>query len=254
MIFRKINKINHPIYSSREEFKERNPDLEVFNNWRNGTEGSWVVSDDGQVCQVLKRGKMLNKAKDKVTNYYVRVALGTFICVDGVRIEGKPRKNLYSFGLLDKSVYDHKVNKKNTTQREFLFAQYVAKGENLIDAFVKAFPTNNRPYAEGQAKILMKAKRIQTMIREEIDKVLSAAEITPLYLLEQMRHVIDKDDSQDRDKIQALKTLMQISGMMDTEKRQESVAVFQGFTKEQLDAIGGGNVKKLASAEREVEV
>ena len=156
--------------------------------------------------------------------------------------------------MTDTSVYEHKVEKKKTTQREFLFAQYVAKGEDVVDAFVKAFPTNNKSYAQGQAKILMKAKRIQNMIREEIDKVLSDADITPLYLLEQMRDIVDKGDSNERDKIQALKTLMQISGMMDTEKKTESVAVFQGFTKEQLDAIGGGNVKELASGEREIEV
>ena len=77
---------------------------------------------------------------------------------------------------------------------------------------------------------------------------------TPLYLLEQMRSIVDNGDSQDRDKIQAIKTLMQISGMMDTDKRTESVAVFQGFTKEQLDAIGSGKVKQLASAEKEVEL
>ena len=226
----------------------------LVNNWREGTEGSWVVSDDGQVCEVLKRGTMLRRAGSKQKNYYIRVPLGTFICGDNIIMEGEPRRNLYSFGLTDTSVYEHKVEKKKTTQREFLFAQYVAKGEDVVDAFVKAFPTNNKSYAEGQAKILMKAKRIQNMIREEIDRVLSDADITPLYLLEQMRDIVDKRDSNDRDKIQALKTLMQISGMMDTEKKTESVAVFQGFTKEQLDAIGGGNVKELASVEREVEV
>ena len=100
----------------------------------------------------------------------------------------------------------------------------------------------------------MKAKRIQKLIREEIDKVLTEAEITPLYLLEQMKHIVDNGESQDKDKIQAIKTLMQISGMMDTDKRTESVAVFQGFTKEQLDAIGSGGVKQIAEANREVEV
>ena len=69
-----------------------------------------------------------------------------------------------------------------------------------------------------------------------------------------MRCIVDSGESQDRDKIQAIKTLMQISGMMDTEKRTESVAVFQGFTKEQLDAIGSGEVKQLAAAEKEVEL
>jgi hypothetical protein len=135
-----------------------------------------------------------------------------------------------------------------------LFAQFVAKGENIVDAFLKAYPTDNRRYAEGQAKILLKAKRIQKLIRDEIDKVLVDADITPLYLLEQMRAIVDNGDSQDRDKIQAIKTLMQISGMMDTDKRTESVAVFQGFTKEQLDAIGSGEVKQLAAAEKEVEL
>jgi hypothetical protein len=68
-----------------------------------------------------------------------------------------------------------------------------------------------------------------------------------------MKEVVDDNGSQDKDKIQALKTLMQISGMMDTEKRTESVTLFQGFTKEQLDAIQGGDSKKLIEASREVE-
>ena len=53
--------------------------------------------------------------------------------------------------------------------------------------------------------ILLKAKRVQKLIRDEIDKVLVDADITPLYLLEQMRSIVDSGDSQDRDKIQAIK-------------------------------------------------
>ena len=254
MITRKIKKVNHPIYENVKECQRYNPSGDVVSNWRKGTEGSWVVSDDGQVCQVLKRGELRASASNKVVRNYIRIPLGTFVCDEKVKIEGEPRKNLYSFGLADKSAYRHKIEKKETTQREFLFAQFVAKGENIVDAFLKAYPTDNRRYAEGQAKILLKAKRIQKLIRDEIDKVLVDADITPLYLLEQMRSIVDSGDSQDRDKIQAIKTLMQISGMMDTEKRTESVAVFQGFTKEQLDAIGSGKVKQLAAAEKEVEL
>ena len=160
MITRKINKINHPIYSSIDEFRKDNPNLLLVNNWREGTEGSWVVSDDGQVCEVLKRGTMLRRAGSKQKNYYIRVPLGTFICGDNIKMEGEPRRNLYSFGLTDTSVYEHKVEKKKTTQREFLFAQYVAKGEDVVDAFVKAFPTNNKSYAEGQAKRIKVSSRL----------------------------------------------------------------------------------------------
>jgi len=254
MITRKINKINHPIYKNIEEFKRYNPNIDAKHNWRDGTEGNWVVSDDGQVCQVLKRGKLKASGSDKVIKNYIRVPLGTFVCTDKTKMKGDPKKNLYSFGLANTSAYKHKIEKKETTQREFLFAQFVAKGTDLVDAFLKAYPTENRKYAESQAKILLKAKRIQRLIREEIDKVLVDADITPLYLLEQMKSIVDGQSSNDRDKIQAIKTLMQITGMMDTEKRTESVAVFQGFTKEQLDAIGSGEVKQIASAEREVDV
>tara|TARA_R110000822_G_scaffold32910_1_gene94273 strand:+ start:1786 stop:2553 length:768 start_codon:yes stop_codon:yes gene_type:complete len=254
MINRVINKISHSIYKDIEEFKRYNPNTDAKYNWRDGTEGNWVVSDDGQVCQVLKRGKLKASRSDKVIKNYIRVPLGTFVCTDKTKMEGDPRKNLYSFGLANTNAYKHKIEKKETTQREFLFAQFVAKGTDLVDAFLKAYPTENRKYAEGQAKILLKAKRIQRLIREEIDKVLVDADITPLYLLEQMKSVVDNQSSNDRDKIQAIKTLMQITGMMDTEKRTESVAVFQGFTKEQLDAIGSGKVKQIASAEREVDI
>ena len=111
MITRKINKIDHPIYSDVEEFQRYNPSIDVVKNWRDGTEGNWVVSDDGQVCQVLKRGKLKASRSDKVIRYYIRVPLGTFVCTDKTRMEGDPRKNLYSFGLADTSAYKHKIEK-----------------------------------------------------------------------------------------------------------------------------------------------
>ena len=41
--------------------------------------------------------------------------------------------------------------------------------------------------------------------------------------------------------------------MRDTEKKSESVTLFQGFSPEQLKAIGNNEVKQIASAERKVE-
>ena len=116
---------------------------------------------------------------------------------------------------------------------------------------MKAFPSKKETYAASQAKLLLKTDRVKNLIREEIDKVLNEAEITPLYLLEEMRDIIDKDGTTDRDKLSALNTLMKISGMMDTEKKTESLTVFQGFTKEQLNAIQGTEVKKLQEATKD---
>jgi hypothetical protein len=68
-----------------------------------------------------------------------------------------------------------------------------------------------------------------------------------------MRDIIDKGGSSDRDKITAITTLMKISGMMDTEKTTESLTLFQGFTKEQLNAIQGSEHKKLAEVKKDSE-
>ena len=92
------------------------------------------------------------------------------------------------------------------------------------------------------------------MIREEIDKVMNEADITPLYILNKMKDIIESIDAKDSDKVSLLKELVTISGMKDTEKRSESVTVFQGFTKDQLAAIGGNDTKKLAEGYREAEV
>ena len=253
MIVRKIKSVEHRIYNDEKEFNQYCPDENLTRNWRDGTEGSWVTADDGQVCQVLKRGELRDSQSKGVCNYYIRTVIGSFICRDNVMIEGDMRKNMYSFASEDLSPYQHKINRKNPTRREFLFAKYVAKGDGIAEAFMKAYPTNNEKYADSQGKILLSTERVKGLIREEVDKVLNEAEITPLYLLEKMKSVVDADGSQDKDKIQAIKTLMQISGMMETEKRTESLTLFQGFTKDQLNAIQGGDSKKLIEASREVK-
>ena len=82
---------------------------------------------------------------------------------------------------------------------------------------------------------------------------MNEAEITPLYILEKMKDIIESDGSRDSDKVSLLKELVNIAGMKDMDKKSESVTVFQGFSPEQLNAIGGNNVKQLAKAERETE-
>ena len=82
---------------------------------------------------------------------------------------------------------------------------------------------------------------------------MNEAEITPLYILEKMKDIIESDGSRDSDKVSLLKELVTIAGMKDMDKKSESVTVFQGFSPEQLNAIGGNNVKQLAKAEREIK-
>tara|TARA_R100001082_G_scaffold66276_1_gene37437 strand:- start:388 stop:1152 length:765 start_codon:yes stop_codon:yes gene_type:complete len=250
---RKIKKIEYPLFKDEKEFKYYMPNKYLTKNWRDGEEGDWVLTDDGQVCMVIKRGSLSHGTSKTIKQDYVRTVIGSFLCKPSVKMGGRMRKNMYSFGSRDITPKERQKERKKPTNSEFLFAKYVAKGDDIVDAFIKAFPTNNRKYAKREAGVLLRTNRVKSLVREEIDKLMNEAEITPLYILEKMKDIIESEGSRDSDKVSLLKELVSIAGMKDTEKKSESVTVFQGFSPEQLNAIGGNNVKKLAKAEREIK-
>jgi hypothetical protein len=241
---RTVNGETKYLFEDVNEFREYHPSVTICSDWRHASVDDWIVSDDGQVCQVLYVGILKNPNRKKETTF-VRTIIGSFVCGPNVTMEGEMRTNMHTFAKDGKSPSVRKKERTKATEKEFLFAKYVAKGDDVVEAYMSAFPSKKKSYAESQAKLLLKTDRVKNLIREEIDKVLNEAEITPLYLLEEMRSIIDKKGSTDRDKLSALNTLMKISGMMDTEKKSESITLFQGFTKEQLNAIQGPEVKKL---------
>tara|TARA_R100000654_G_scaffold31080_1_gene55945 strand:+ start:1177 stop:1935 length:759 start_codon:yes stop_codon:yes gene_type:complete len=244
---RVVKGVNHFLYENENEFREYHKNVSLVTNWRHSNKGDWILTDDGNVCQVLHLGILKKNTKKETT--FIRTIIGSFICSDKVELKGPMRTNMHTFSTKGKSPSVRKKERKHVTEKEFLFSKYVAKGDDVVDAYMKAFPSKKEDYAKSQAKLLLKTDRVKKLIREEIDKYLNEAEITPLYLLEEMRNIIDKSGATDRDKLTALTTLMKLSGMMDTEKQTESVTLFQGFTKEQLNAIQGKEVKKLEEVE-----
>tara|TARA_Y100001937_G_scaffold41808_1_gene59314 strand:+ start:2308 stop:3066 length:759 start_codon:yes stop_codon:yes gene_type:complete len=244
---RVVKGVKHHLYESENEFREYHKSVSLVTDWRHSNKGDWILTDDGNVCQVLHLGILKKNTKKETT--FIRTIIGSFICSDKVKLKGPMRTNMHTFSTKGKSPSVRKKERKHVTEKEFLFSKYVAKGDDVVDAYMKAFPSKKEDYAKSQAKLLLKTDRVKKLIREEIDKYLNEAEITPLYLLEEMRNIIDKSGATDRDKLTAITTLMKLSGMMDTEKQTESVTLFQGFTKEQLNAIQGKEVKKLEEVE-----
>jgi len=250
---RVVKGVTHYLFEDLDEFRTkislRHP---VVKEWRHSNKGDWILTDDGQVCQVLHLG-VLKKSDRKKETTFIRTIMSSYICSPSVVIKGEMKTNMHTFSTAGESPSVRKKNRKKVTDKEFLFGKYVAKGDEVVEAYMKAFPSKNENYAKSQAKLLLKTDRVKKLIREEIDKYLNEAEITPTYLLEEMRNIIDKGGSSDRDKITAITTLMKISGMMETQKTTESVTLFQGFSKEQLDAIQGSQYKKLAEVKKDSE-
>ena len=57
----KVNKIQHTVFDSEDEVPS---DIRYLKDWRGSSISDWVLSDDGCVIQILRKGTML-KPKGK---------------------------------------------------------------------------------------------------------------------------------------------------------------------------------------------
>tara|TARA_R100000458_G_C8226253_1_gene209232 strand:- start:284 stop:1054 length:771 start_codon:yes stop_codon:yes gene_type:complete len=249
MLTKKVKRKDVHLYENIDEFYSKHPDDVYHKDWRNAPEGAYALTDDGQVCRILRRSIM--KTANDIEIDYVRTILGTYRVQSDIPMQGKPPKNIYSFA---KNEYcdKHRQNRENVTNNEFLFARYVVSGMDATDAYMKVFSTKNRKYAQYTASKLLKTKRILKLVSEEIEGLLSEVGASKRYLLESTKGIIDKDDSADNNKLRAIEILMKLAGMFPNEKQTESLTVFQGFTPEQLEQISSKDTKAIAHAERRI--
>ncbi len=228
MYIKTISGVDYHLYKDEEEFRKHHKKAKVKDNWRKANEGEWARSDDGQVFSILRRAVMFSRQYNSDVDY-VRTLLGTAYAHDKSKLEGEPPKDIYTFTRYKTSKY--------ITAREKLFAKMVAMGRDA---------TTNRRYALNRAKILLRQKRIRTLINKEVEQLMDDLGITKTYLLENAKSVVDKPDARDGDKLRALETLMKISGLLSTEKKTDSIALIQeftGFSKDKLKAFESGLIE-----------
>ena len=53
MDIKKIKGVDNFLYDSIDEFKVFNPGEKVIGNWRKGTTGDWVYTDDMYILQII---------------------------------------------------------------------------------------------------------------------------------------------------------------------------------------------------------
>ena len=249
MEYKKIKGTKHYLYDSIEQFHNNHgADVPVRNNWRDGSEGEWVFTDDMHVCKILKSFKVGK-------NDCVRTVCGTF------RLNNKKRKMLGSEGIAE-YIYSFsgkytKTEDRADNSRHFLFAKYVARGDDAIDAFKKAYPdAKSNEYIKQETARLLKKENIQKMVKEEIREILDEEGVTPKYIIRAYKKVCDIGE-RDSDVLRSLDSLSRMSGLFDTQdKRTEELTVWAGFSPEQLEAIKdekglkNGKTQLLGTAKR----
>ena len=239
MYLKTIKGVDYHLFDNEKEFRKEYPKEKINTNWRTAEEGEWTISDDGKILTVLKKITVNKGSENKKEG--IRTLLGTFFTNSKTPMSGEPKKDIYRFGNL---------NRKFTTNKEKYFAKLVAQGVDVTNAYLHSFETNSEEYAHKQSRVLLKQKRIKTLVNKEVEQILDELGISKTYLLEQARDIVDKKDAKDSDKLRALETLMKISGLLSTEKKTESLALiqeFKGFSRDKLKAFETGLLEESAS-------
>ena len=233
-----VNKIKHTVYDDISEVPNH---IQVIEDWRNGEVGCWVLADDGCVLQVLRQGTMLRHNGQRK---YIGTCTGTFIALQKNKMDGDRRPNIYSFGGYD-TPEEVVQNRKQLTSNEELFVQYLSQGLTPEDAYIKAFPTNNRQYARGKSVQLIKTERVKTAVKEELKPILEELNISESYVLNGIKQEADNAEKPDV----RLKALFKLSDILDLEDKTKtnvqaiSGAVFQGFSNEEIDVAKPKEIK-----------
>ena len=227
----KVNRLYHVVYESLDEvpaevkrrIKDERSDASI---------GDWIKTDDGCYMEVLRSGEM-TKAKGKNRKVsYIGTCTGTFL--SSSKIDSSRRENIYTLsGSAPKT-----MTRKNLNKYERLFVQYLSSGLKPVEAYIKAFPTNNPGYANFKSAELTKTSRIRKAMKKELKPLLEKLGITQEYVLEGIKSTVELSEKEDT----KLKALFKLSDILDLEDKSSAKVTqltgiqFQGFSDEQLES------------------
>jgi hypothetical protein len=243
----------HVLYDNMKEFMALRPECVTSGDWRRGKEGNWVYTDDLYVCQVLKVF-YITVPSTKKRKRCIRTVCGSFVIgQENSKMLGENgvAENIYTFSGNYDSI--NKIRSKHTSSKKMLFAQYVAAGMDMSQAYSIIYPrAKDQQYIKTAANKLLQQKKVMEMVKQEIKDILNSEGVTPEYIIQKYKDIADISE-RDTDRLRSLDALSKMSGLFDTEKKQEQLTVWTGFTPEQIEAIKGenGETKVLAHAERE---
>ena len=254
MDFKEIRNTKHYLYDNKEEFAVQRPDGVVRHNWRHGEQGEWVYTDDGYVCQILRKSKI--KDYNGKPTVCIRTVCGTFTAKDlNKEMLGEEgiAENIYTFS--GTNLGKEEFNKRKRNSRELMFARYIAEGKDNEEAYKLAYPdARSSRYIKNRAESLRKTETIDKMISDERRKKLDAEGVTDNWLIERYKTIADLAEN-DNAKIRSLDSLAKMSGLFEPEiKKSEQVTIWAGFSPEQLEEVKkDGKSQIIAHAEKDKE-
>lgn len=251
MDIKTIKGVEHRLYDNAEEFKafeNRSANLE---NWKKGSEGDWILTDDNYIAQILKVFHISVPSTGQKRKC-VRTVCGSFVCEQKNSTmlgENGVAENIYTFSGNYDSI--NKIRETKLSSKKLLFAKYVASGITMEEAYKIVYPkANDERYIKNAANKLLQQKKVMEMVKEEIATILKDEGVTPEYIIQKYKDIADISE-RDTDRLRSLDALAKMSGLFETDTKKEELTVWAGFSPEQLEAIKNENTKVIAHKEKE---
>ena len=231
-----VNNTKHTVYDNVDEVPGN---IDYLYNWKHGHVGDWVLTDDECVVQILRAGTMF-RAKGKLKKVaYVGTCTGTFLKDGKMKMDASKRTNIYSLGggKTSKEVLN---KREELTAREELFIHNLQKNMNLRDAYLNAYKTDNKKYAETRAMLLIKTERVQKKMKEHLKPILEKLKIDEELVLDGIKNIATTAEK-DSDRLKALTELSEVLEIKDKGTKVQEISgmatkeLFSGFTNENVE-------------------
>lgn len=221
--------------------KTKRPNIQF--NWRKSKEGEWVLSDDGKIIQVLKKGNIKHpqdRKNYKYCEHYIRTVVGTFLCLPKIFMDADftKHKNRYTFSKTLKHPNQRVYKRSSATKKEKIFATNVAVGMGAVKSYMDAFSEGDSYKAEKKAAILLRQERVMKEVEKSVVDVAKSIGLDHEFVLEKLKCLVE-NSPEDNIVLNAVKEIGKAIGTMGgaTIKQRETgiVGLFSGFQPDQLE-------------------
>jgi len=157
--------------------------------WKDAEDGGWALSDDGYVaeCYGVKEYTSKRLRSGDVRKKYIKLAFGVYWTNKYSKCLWLERKTIGDYSNVNPEGWQDKEARKERTRRLVkLYAHMFMMGKMDWDLLGQVYRKDQKN-AAATARRLLKQERIQQMVSEEIQQLLTDHGITRAFIVDEMK-------------------------------------------------------------------
>lgn len=250
-------RINHrtgPVTYTLYEKEEADRDGVVYKeNWRDGQEGDYVLTDDGIVAKVIVRREYPGNRSTREPNVYMQFAFGYIFMQPssgggGVKLRARGRKSRYT--LTGKKALEVKTSSNKYRNLAMAYAQ-TFNPDLAIEMVYGPLPPNRM----NEHRRRMRTEEFKKVVREEIGKLLSDSGFTEHQVIEELKKAMEmaKNKNDVSNLMRAVELLVDMHGMNQKKAKTVTREIETSRTRRLIDRVGTEEERLKLKEKREVD-